>query len=98
MHRSRTPGSSCARSRRGSRPRKLETAAPPRLATPPRTIDMTRELRRMTALALPFAIALAPLAAAQTPPTATPPTTVSAGRPLALADAIRIAEEQSEAI
>ena len=59
---------------------------------------MTRSLRRTAAFALPLALAVAAPAVAQTPPTGTPTTTVSTARALALSDAIRIAEEQSEAI
>ena len=60
---------------------------------------MRPDHRRGTTLALLLALATALPADAQPPTTPTTPTvTVGAGRPLSLADAIRIAEEQSEEI
>jgi outer membrane protein TolC len=59
---------------------------------------MTRAFRRTGALALPFALAIAAPVLAQTPPAGTPTSVVSGVRPLSLGEAIRIAEEQSEAI
>ena len=59
---------------------------------------MTRSLWRTRALVPLFALAVAAPAAAQTPPAGTPTTVVSTARPLTLAEAIALAEEQSEAI
>lgn len=59
---------------------------------------MTPALRRGRALTLILAFAAAIPAAAQTPPAGTPTATVAAVRPVSLAEALRIAEEQSEEI
>jgi outer membrane protein len=59
---------------------------------------MTPELRRGRALLLSLSFTVAVPALAQTPPAATPTATVAAARPISLADAIRIAEEQSEEV
>src|SRR5687767_5755344 len=99
MPHSNTPAFSCAPSRRGRRCRSREkTVAMPRPETPPTRTDMTRTSRRMRALVPLFALAVAAPAVAQTPPAGTPTTVVSAARPLTLAEAIALAEEQSEAI
>jgi outer membrane protein TolC len=59
---------------------------------------MRPAIRRGDALALILAFATATPAVAQTPPAGVPAATVAASRPLSLADALRIAEEQSEEI
>jgi len=59
---------------------------------------MTRTLWRTAAIGLPLALTIAIPARAQTPPAGAPTNVVSAARPLSLAEAIGIAEAQSEAV